>query len=256
MNNYREQSRLDGEEIRPIVANTCNFSRPGGDEPALLSLDEVRTLFHEFGHGLHGLLAKGTYESLSGTNVRRDFVELPSQIMENWAMDPKVLAGYARHYETDEPIPAGLIEKMQAADKFNQGFATTEYLAASFLDMDWHLLTDGTQRDSLEFEAAALEEIGLIPEIIARYRTTYFSHIFSGGYSSGYYSYLWAEVLDADAFEAFKEKGLFDQELADSFRKNILEAGGTEPPMDLYIRFRGEEPSIDALLERRGLAGP
>jgi peptidyl-dipeptidase Dcp len=255
MNNFRDQSRLDGEEIRPIVANVCNFSPPTGDGPALLSIDEARTLFHEFGHGLHGLLANGTYESLSGTNVRRDFVELPSQIMENWAMDPEVLSQYARHYETQEPIPAELIEKMEAAEKFNQGFATTEYLAASFLDLDWHSLTDGTQRDSLEFEAEALEEIGLIPEIVSRYRTTYFSHIFSGGYSSGYYSYLWAEVLDADAFEAFKSRGLFDEDLATSFRKNILEAGGTEPPMELYLRFRGEEPKIDALLERRGL-GP
>ena len=255
MNNYRDQSRMDGKEVRPIVANVCNFSKPAEGKPALLSLDEVRTLFHEFGHALHGLLADSTYESLSGTNVRRDFVELPSQIMENWAMDPEVLAGYARHYQTDEPIPVELVEKMQAAEKFNQGFATTEYLAASFLDLNWHTLTDGLERDSLEFEAAALEEIGLIPEIVARYRTTYFSHIFAGGYSSGYYSYLWAEVLDADAFEAFKEKGLFDQQLAGSFRRNILAAGGTEPPMELYLRFRGEEPKIDALLERRGL-GP
>ena len=255
MNNFRDQSRLDGHEVRPIVVNVCNFSRPSGDQPALLSLDEVRTLFHEFGHALHGLLADRTYESLSGTNVRRDFVELPSQIMENWAMDPEVLREYALHYETLEPIPTELIEKMQAAERFNQGFTTTEYLAASFLDMDWHTLSNVDVRDAVEFEESALQEIGLIPEIVSRYRTTYFSHIFSGGYSSGYYSYLWAEVLDADAFEAFRERGLFDKELAASFRENILEAGGSEPPMELYLRFRGEEPKIDALLERRGL-GP
>ena len=170
-------------------------------------------------------------------------------------MDPEVLREYALQYETLEPIPTELIEKMQAAERFNQGFTTTEYLAASFLDMDWHTLSNVDVRDAVEFEESALQEIGLIPEIVSRYRTTYFSHIFSGGYSSGYYSYLWAEVLDADAFEAFRERGLFDKELAASFRENILEAGGSEPPMELYLRFRGEEPKIDALLERRGL-GP
>jgi peptidyl-dipeptidase Dcp len=253
MNEFRGQRKEDEVEIRPIIFNVCNFSQPGGGRPALLTVDQVRTLFHEFGHALHGLLADGSYESLTGTNVRRDFVELPSQIMENWAMDPQVLVTYARHHETGEPIPQELIDKLQAADKFNQGFATTEYLAASFLDMDWHSLTEDKERDPLEFEAESLRRIGLIPQIISRYRTTYFSHIFAGAYAAGYYSYVWAEVMDADAFEVFKERGLFDQDLARSFRENILETGGSEPPMTLYLRFRGSEPKIDALLERRGL---
>jgi len=255
MNNFREQSKENGEQIRPIISNVANFTKPGGDQPALLTLDETRTLFHEFGHALHGLLADSTYESLSGTNVRRDFVELPSQMMENWAMDPGVLKSYAKHFATGEPIPDELIEKLQAADKFNQGFATTEYLAASILDMDWHSITGEVEPDSPEFEAATVGRIGLIPEVVSRYRSTYFSHIFAGGYAAGYYSYIWAEVLDADAFEAFKEKGIFDQELARSYRENLLERGGSEPPMVLYLRFRGAEPRIKPLLERRGL-GP
>ncbi len=253
MNNFREQSKENGEQIRPIISNVANFTKPGGDQPALLTLDETRTLFHEFGHALHGLLADSTYESLSGTNVRRDFVELPSQMMENWAMDPGVLKSYAKHFATGEPIPDELIEKLQAADKFNQGFATTEYLAASILDMDWHSITGEVEPDSPEFEAATVGRIGLIPEVVSRYRSTYFSHIFAGGYAAGYYSYIWAEVLDADAFEAFKEKGIFDQELARSYRENLLERGGSEPPMALYLRFRGAEPTIEPLLERRGL---
>ncbi len=253
MNNFREQSKENGEQIRPIISNVANFTKPGGDQPALLTLDETRTLFHEFGHALHGLLADSTYESLSGTNVRRDFVELPSQMMENWAMDPGVLKSYAKHFETGEPIPDELIEKLQAADKFNQGFATTEYLAASILDMDWHSITGEVEPDSPEFEAATVGRIGLIPEVVSRYRSTYFSHIFAGGYAAGYYSYIWAEVLDADAFEAFKEKGIFDQEFARSYRENLLERGGSEPPMALYLRFRGAEPTIEPLLERRGL---
>jgi peptidyl-dipeptidase Dcp len=254
MNNFREQSKENGEQIRPIISNVANFTKPGGDQPALLTLDETRTLFHEFGHALHGMLADSTYESLSGTNVRRDFVELPSQMMENWAMDPGVLKSYAKHFETGEPIPDELIEKLQAADKFNQGFATTEYLAASILDMDWHSITGEMEPDSPEFEAATVGRIGLIPEVVSRYRSTYFSHIFAGGYAAGYYSYIWAEVLDADAFEAFEEKGIFDQELARSYRENLLERGGSEPPMALYLRFRGAEPTIEPLLERRGLA--
>jgi peptidyl-dipeptidase Dcp len=252
-NNFRQQRKEDGEDIRPIISNVANFTKPGGDQPALLTLDETRTLFHEFGHALHGLLADSTYESLSGTSVRRDFVELPSQMMENWAMDPGVLKSYAKHFETGEPIPDELIEKLQAADKFNQGFATTEYLAASILDMDWHSITGEMEPDSPEFEVATVGRIGLIPEIVSRYRSTYFSHIFAGGYAAGYYSYIWAEVLDADAFEVFKEKGIFDQELARSYRENLLERGGSEPPMTLYLRFRGAEPTIEPLLERRGL---
>lgn len=255
MDNYRQQWRRDdGSEVRPIVVNVCNFAKPGAGQPALLSLDEASTLFHEFGHGLHGLLADGRYASLSGTNVAQDFVELPSQMMENWAFAPEVLPGYARHVETGEPIPEELIEKLQRARQFNQGFATTEYLAASILDMRWHTLETAEELDAPAFEAEVLAEIGLIEEIAPRYRSTYFGHIFSGGYSAGYYSYVWAEVLDADGFEAFKEAGLFDRELADSYRQNILSAGGSEPPMELYRRFRGAEPSIDALLERRGLS--
>ena len=251
--NFRKQRKEGGEDIRPIIVNVANFTKPGGDQPALLTLDETRTLFHEFGHALHGLVSDSTYESLSGTSVRRDFVELPSQMMENWAMDPGVLKSYAKHFETGEAIPDELIAKLQAADKFNQGFATTEYLTASILDLDWHSMTGEMEPESPEFEAATMKRIGLIPEIASRYRSTYFSHIFAGGYAAGDYSYIWAEVLDADAFEAFKEKGIFDQELARSYRENLLEKGGSEPPMELYLRFRGAEPRIEPLLERRGL---
>jgi peptidyl-dipeptidase Dcp len=252
MNTYREQYRIDGRDVRPLVANHANFSKPIGDDPALLTLDEVRTLFHEFGHALHGILADGTYESLSGTNVYWDFVELPSQMMENWAMHPEVLPTYAKHWQTGEPIPQELIEKLEATSKFNQGFTTAEYVAASLLDMKWHTLTTTEKRDALEFEAGVIDEIGLIPAIITRYRTPYFAHIWDGGYDSGYYSYMWAEVLDADAFAYFKQQGVFNAELAASFRENILEPGGSEHPMELYLRFRGQEPSVEPLLERRG----
>ena len=233
-----------------------NFSKPTGDKPALLSFGEVSTLFHEFGHALHQLLSNCTYASLSGTSVPRDFVELPSQIMENWASEPEVLKMYASHYETGEVMPDDLIDKIGRASKFNQGFTTVEYLAASFLDMDWHTLQEVADLDTLEFEKDSLARIGLSPEIVVRYRSPYFNHIFSGGYSSGYYSYIWSEVLDADAFQAFKETGLFDQKTATAFRENILSTGGTEDPMTLYKRFRGAEPRIDALLERLGLASP
>ncbi|MFC1783777.1 M3 family metallopeptidase, partial [Planctomycetota bacterium] len=253
MSSYRKQYRRDGEKIAPVICNVGNLSKPTGDKPALLTFEEVTTLFHEFGHALHGLLSDSSYPRLSGTAVPRDFVELPSQIMENWASEPEVLRAYARHYQTGEPIRQELIDKLKNARHFNQGFMTVEYLAASFLDMDWHTLTEAVEHDPLEFETNSLNKIGLIPEIISRYRSFYFRHIFSGGYSSGYYSYIWAQVLDADAFEAFKETSLFDAKTAQSFRKNILSAGGTEDPMKLYIRFRGAEPKIDALLERRGL---
>jgi peptidyl-dipeptidase Dcp len=216
-------------------------------------LDEVNTLFHEFGHALHGMLTKAHYPSLSGTNVPRDFVELCSQIMENWATDPQVLKMYAKHYQTGEPIPDELIAKIENSGKFNQGFETVEYLAASFLDMDWHTLTESEELDPHQFEKESMDKIGLIHEIVSRYRSQYFSHIFAGGYSSGYYSYIWAEVLDADAFEAFKETDIFDQKTAKAFRDNILATGGSEDPMVLYINFRGSEPKIEPLLERRGL---
>ena len=253
MNSFRKQSRLHGKEIYPVITNNGNFSKPTGGKPALISSEEVVTLFHEFGHGLHGLLSDCTYNRLSGTSVSRDFVEMQSQIMENWAFEPEVLKMYAKHYETGEVIPQELIDKLEKASRFNQGFATVEYLAASFLDMDWHTLAEAKELDVDEFEEASLNKIGLIPEIIVRYKSPYFNHIFSGGYASGYYSYIWAEVLDADAFQAFKETSLFDQKTAQSFRENILERGGTEDPMVLYKRFRGAEPKIESLLKKRGL---
>lgn len=252
MNNFREQKRKDGKNIAPIIANVYNFTKPTQDKPSLLTLDEVETLFHEFGHALHGLLSNCAYKKISGTNVSRDFVELPSQIMENWATHPEVMKSYAKHYQTGEPIPDELIEKIRMSEQFNKGFISVEYLAASILDMNWHTITQ-PETDAIAFEDQAMTKIGLIPEIISRYKSYYFRHIFAGGYSAGYYAYIWAEVLDADAFQAFKEKGLFDQATAKSFRDNILSKGGTEDPMVLYKRFRGAEPKIDALLERRGL---
>ena len=253
MNALRKQEIINNENIRPIVTNNGNFTKPTSEKPSLLSLDEVTTLFHEFGHALHGLLSNCTYYSLSGTDVPRDFVELPSQIMENWATHPQVLKLYAKHYKTGEVIPQDLVDKIEKSGHFNQGFATVEYLAASYLDMDWHVLEEPTIMDAKEFEDASMKKIGLIPEIVVRYKSPYFQHIFAGGYSSGYYSYIWAEVLDADAFQAFKETDIFDAETAKSFRENILEKGGTQDPMVLYRKFRGKEPRIDALLKRRGL---
>ena len=212
----------------------------------------METLFHEYGHALHGLLSKCHYKSVAGTSVARDFVELPSQIMENWAFQPEVLATYARHYETGEVIPAELVEKINAAGTFNQGFMTTELAAAAMLDLKWHMATT-VPTDVEAFEAEACKQMGLIDEIIPRYRSTYFAHIFSGGYSAGYYSYLWAEVLDKDAFELFMEKGILDIETSMSFRRNILEMGGSEEPMVLYRRFRGADPDPAALVRARGL---
>jgi peptidyl-dipeptidase Dcp len=252
MNDLRSQSRLDGE-VKPIVTNNFNFPPPPAEGPALLSYGDAETMFHEFGHGLHGLLSDVTYESLSGTNVPRDYVEFPSQVMENWMGEPEVLRMFARHYETGEAIPDELIEKLTAADKFNQGFVTVEYLAASYLDMAWHTLSASEKKDPERFENEEMQRIGLIEAIIPRYRSTYFAHIFSGGYASGYYSYLWSEVLDADAFQAFKETSLFDQEMARKYRKYILAMGGTRPGMELYESFRGRAPEIEPLLEKRGL---
>jgi peptidyl-dipeptidase Dcp len=250
---FRKQRRKGEENIRPVIVNVGNFTKPTAGKPALVSFDDALTLFHEFGHALHGLLSDCTYETLSGTDVATDFVELPSQIMENWAGDPEVIKTYARHYETDQSIPDDLIAKIKKAGTFNQGFANVEYLASCFLDMDWHTLENAEEKDCAAFEKSSMEKIGLIPEIIPRWRSTYFGHIFADGYSSGYYSYLWSEVLDADAFQAFKETSLFDRETAISFRKNILEKGGTEDPMTLYLRFRGSEPTIDPFLKREGL---
>lgn len=253
MNNFVEQEVIDGVDIRPVIVNVGNFAKPTADKPSLLTLDQVGTLFHEFGHALHGLLSKCTYGSVAGTSVARDFVELPSQIMENWAFQPEVLATYAFHYETGEVIPAELVEKINAAGTFNQGFMTTELVAASILDLKWHMLPSVEGIDPIAFEAEACKAMGLIEEIIPRYRTTYFNHIFNSGYSAGYYSYLWAEVLDKDAFELFKEKGIFDKETAMSFRQNVLEMGGSDEPMDLYRRFRGADPDPKALIKARGL---
>lgn len=253
MSNFREQWCQDGENIRPIIVNVGNFNRPTADRPALLSIDNVETMFHEFGHALHGLLSQCNYITVSGTAVSRDFVELPSQINENWAFCKEVLQGYAKHYQTGEVIPDELVDKIIAAGNFNQGFATTELAAASILDMRWHELKSVDGIDVEQFEAQACREMGLIDEIIPRYRTTYFAHIFKSGYSAGYYSYLWAEVLDKDAFELFKQNGIFDQATATSFRKNILERGASEDPMVLYRNFRGANPDSEVLLRARGL---
>ncbi len=253
MTSYRSQYNKDGKRVAPVISIVCNFTKPVGDKPALLTFDEASTLFHEFGHALHGLLSNVKYKSLSGTSVPRDFVELPSQIMENWAADPAVMKTYAKHYETGEAIPDSLIAKMQKAGTFDQGFATVEYLAASLLDMNYHATTTPITVDAIAFEDAAMHKIGLIDAIIPRYRTTNFQHIFSGGYSSGYYSYIWSEVLDSDAFAAFKEKGLYDQSTASSFRRNILERGGTGNPAEMYRTFRGADPNPVHLMKKRGL---
>ena len=255
MNGITEQYKKDGVNHRPIIINVGNFTKPTADKPSLLNMDEVETLFHEFGHALHGLLSQTTYIKTSGTNVPRDFVELPSQIMENWCFEPQVMKTYARHYETNELIPDELIEKIQRLGSFNQGFVKTELLSASLMDMDYHTMKTTADFDVNAFEKASLDRIGLIPEIVVRYRSTYFNHIFSGGgYSAGYYSYTWSAVLDSDAYQAFKETGdIYNKEVAMSYRRNILEKGGSEDPMKLYIDFRGKAPSSNAFLEKYGL---
>lgn len=253
MNSFRDESIVGGKRIAPVVTNNGNFSKPTGDKPALLSFEEVTTLFHEFGHALHGLLMNVTYSTVGGAGMPIDFIELPSQIMENWASEPEVLKSYAKHYQTGAVMPDSLIAKMSNAKRFNQGFETVEYLAASILDMDWHRLQTPFDGSPLEFEKRSMERIGLLPEILPRYRSTYYLHIFGGGYSAGYYSYIWAQVLDADAFQAFKETSLFDSDRATRFRKFILERSGTDEAMKLYKEFRGAEPKVDALLKRKGL---
>ena len=256
MSSFKGQSNLDGRE-RPIVVNVCNFPAPVGDDPALLSFDNVVTLFHEFGHAMHGTLTDVKYGSMAGTSGPRDFIELPSQLLEHWASEPQVLKSFATHYETGEPIPDELIEKLLNASKFNQGFINTEYLAASLLDMDWHTISaDEDIKDANKFESESMKKVGLIGEIAPRYRTTYFAHIFSGGYSSGYYSYVHAAVLDSDAFEAFKEVGdVFDPNLSSKLRSSIYSMGSTEEAMDLFVEFRGRKPVIEPLLKVRGLDG-
>ena len=255
MNEIRMQSNIDGKYVTPIVTTNFNFPRPTKDQPSLLSFTEAETLFHEFGHALHGLFSNVKYRSQSGTNVPRDFVEFPSQVMENWMSEPEVLKLYAKHYKTGKVIPDALIKKMNDANSFNQGFANVEYMAAAYLDMYWHTLKDTKKHDVRKFEADKMKELGLIKEILPRYRSTYYSHIFSDpvGYSSGYYSYKWSEVLDADAFQAFKDAGsIFDQETAKKYRK-MLSQGGSRDGMELYKEFRGHEPSIDPLLVKLGI---
>lgn len=247
----------DGTVSRPIIYNVGNFTRPTADTPALLTLDEVETMFHEFGHGLHGMLSRAALRSQSGTNVDRDFVELPSQITEHWAMEPELLKQYAFHYKTGEVIPDTLIRKLDAASTHNQGFTTTELAGAALLDLQWGKLNPDGDIDVAEFEKNVAQTLGMPSEVQFRYRSPYFKHVFgSDGYASGYYTYLWAEVLDTDGFELFKEKGVFDPETARSFKENILEMGGSVDPMELYVRFRGHEPKVDALLRNRGLIPP
>ncbi len=256
MNNFRDQYfDANGNEVRPIICNVANFTSPDENGVALLTVDEVETAFHEFGHALHGLLTKCHYPSVSGTSVTRDFVETFSQFNENWAFQPELLAQYAKHYQTGEVIPQELVQKIINSSKFNQGFTTTELCAASILDMKWHELTSIEGIDIDEFEAKVCKEMGLIDEIIPRYRTSYFNHIFGGGYSAGYYGYLWAEVIDKDAFAAFEESpnGVWDKELAKKFKETFLEKGGSEEAMTLFKQFRGREPQSEPFLRGRGL---
>ena len=245
----------DGTSSRPIIFNVANFAKPTADMPSLLSVDDVETMFHEFGHGLHGMLSRARLKSQSGTNVDRDFVELPSQIHEHWALEPELLRTYAHHYKTGETIPDELVEKLAAASTHNMGFTTAELVGAALLDLQYGKLNPEGDVDVLAFEKQVSEQLGMPKELTYRYRSPYFKHIFgSDGYASGYYTYLWAEVLDCDGFELFKEKGIFDPATAKSFKENILEKGGSEDPMELYVKFRGHEPSVDALLRHRGLA--
>ena len=253
MTNFREQEVKNGKNIIPVISLVFNFTKPTKDTPSLLNFDETSTFFHEFGHGLHSVFSKCQFRSISGTNVPRDFVELPSQFFEHWASDPEVMRMYAKHYQSGEVIPDSLINKIEAAATYGQGFINTELLAASFLDLDYYSITEPTPIKLPDFEDQAMAKIGLIPEIISRYKSTYFQHVFTTGYDAGYYSYTWAAVLDNDAFEPFKEKGIFNKEIASSFRTNILEKGNTEDPMVLYKRYRGAAPSIEPLLKNRGL---
>ncbi|MDX1292113.1 MAG: M3 family metallopeptidase [Hyphomonas sp.] len=258
MSSFRDASNVNGNNVRPIITNNLNLMMPAEGEPTLMRFDEVETLFHEFGHGLHGLLTQIRYSTFSGVDGPRDYTEFPAQILEHWAGAPEVLETYANHYETGEPIPLELIDKMNAAATFNQGFKTTEFIAASLLDLRWHMLTSEEAAqitDARAFEQQVLEEYGLIPEIEPRYRTQYFSHIFAGGYSAGYYAYLWAEILDADGFTAFRETGdIYDPELAARLKKWVYEAGGLRDADELYRNFRGSDPTIEPLLKLRGFA--
>jgi peptidyl-dipeptidase Dcp len=254
MTNFREQYYdRDGNNHIPVVSLVFNFTKPVGDKPSMLNIDETQTLYHEFGHALHSILSRCHYPTLSGTNVPRDFVEMPSQFMEHFAFEPEVLKVYAHHYQTGELIPDELVKKIEAAATYGQGFINTELLAASILDMDYHTVTAPAKFQLPDYEDQQMAKIGLIPSIISRYRSPYFQHIFAGGYGAGYYSYTWAAVLDNDAYECFREHGIFDPATATSFRTNILERGNTADAMSLYTAFRGQEPSIEPLLKNRGL---
>ncbi len=252
---FRPEFYQNGKRVPPVVSIVCNFSAPTDSTPALLNLEEVRTLFHEFGHALHSLLSTVPYRTLSGTNVALDFVELPSQIMEQFAISPKVLKVYARNYKTGQPMPDTLIAKIQHSRYFNQGFATVEYMAAAYLDMAWHTITQQKKYNVDQFEKLQMQKIHLIPQIVERYRSTYFNHIFADGYSAGYYAYLWADVLVYDAFDYFRQHGLFDPQIALKFR-HLLEKGGSVDPMKLYIQFRGRKPSVEAYFEAKGFVKP
>lgn len=260
MSAYREASSMDGKLIRPIITNNMNLVPPAAGQPALMTMDGVETLFHEFGHGLHGLLTNIRYASFSGTYGGPDYVEFPSQVLEHWATEPQVLAEYAHHYETGAPIPQALIDKMNKAATFNQGFKTTEYIAASLIDLHWHMLSSEEAAkitDARAFELDVLKKYNIPEEIEPRYRSTYFSHVFDGGYSAGYYSYLWAEILDADGFDAFKQSGdIFNPELAAKLKKWVYESGGLRETDELYRNFRGSDPGIEPLLRNRGFAEP
>jgi len=254
MSGFRDQERLDGD-VRPIIVNVMNFSKPPKGQPALLSFDDARTLFHEFGHALHGLLSDVTYPLLSGTGVTTDFVELPSQLFEHWLEQPEVLGGFAIHAETGKPMPEAMLKKVLSARTFNQGFATVEYTSSALVDLDLHLQPDAGSRDVVAFETAALEKIGMPEAIVMRHRTPHFLHIFAGShYASGYYSYLWSEVLDADAFAAFEETGdIFDPATAKRLHDHVYSAGNLRDPAEAYVGFRGRLPTPDALLRKRGL---
>ena len=254
MTSYKSQWKKDNKNSRPHISIVCNFTKPTETKPSLLTFNEVTTLFHEFGHALHGMLANTIYPSLSGTSVYWDFVELPSQIFENWCYEKDALNLFAKHYKTNKIIPMELVQKIKDSSNFLEGIATLRQLSFGLLDMAWH---SGDSPETIKsvkaFEIEAFAGTQLFPDVVENCMSTAFSHIFQGGYSSGYYSYKWAEVLDADAFEAFKENGIFDKETATKFKENVLSKGGTEKPMDLYKRFRGKEPNTDALLKRAGL---
>lgn len=252
MTTYRDQYHLEGADIRPLISLVTNFSKPSSTRPALITHNELTTFMHEFGHALHGMLSRCRYRSLSGTSVARDFVELPSQLMENWAYEKEWLDSWARHYITGEKIPADLIQKIKEAMTFNEGYACNRQLSFAFLDMAWHTLEKDAGADINEFEMAAMKKTELLPTVAGSNMSCSFGHLFSGGYAAGYYGYKWSEVLDADAFSLFMEKGIFDGDTANSFRRNILEKGGSAEPMDLYHRFRGREPSLEAFLQRSG----